>query len=65
MTRIISVIGGKGGTGKTTIASNLSAALSELGQEVIAVDANLTTPNLGLHLGLLLVPNTLHDVLRG
>jgi septum site-determining protein MinD len=29
------------------------------------MDANLTTPNLGLHFGLHLVPNTLHDVLRG
>jgi len=65
MTRIITIVGGKGGVGKTTLVSNLSAALSELGQEVVAVDANLTTPNLGLHLGMHLVPNTLHDVLKG
>lgn len=65
MTRIIGVIGGKGGIGKTTLVSNLSCALANLGQNVIAVDANMTTPNLGLHLGLHLSPRSLHDVLKG
>lgn len=65
MTRVMAVIGGKGGVGKTSLVSNLSAALNDLGQDVVAVDANLTTPNLGLHLGLHLAPNTLHDVLKG
>lgn len=65
MTRIIAVIGGKGGVGKTTLTSNLATALAELGQDVVAVDANLTTPNLGMHLGLHFAPNTLHDVLKG
>jgi cell division ATPase MinD len=65
MTRLIGVLSGKGGVGKTSLVSNLATALTELGQDVIAVDANLTTPNLGLHLGLHLAPNTLHDVLKG
>lgn len=65
MTRFISVISGKGGVGKTTLVSNLSAALAELGQDVIAIDVNPTTANLGVHLGLHLSPNTLHGVLRG
>jgi len=65
MTRVLAVIGGKGGVGKTSLVSNLSAALNELGQDVVAVDANLTTPNLGLHLGMHLAPKTLHDVLKG
>lgn len=65
MTRLITVIGGKGGVGKTTLASNLATALSDLGQNVVAIDANLTTPNLGLHLGLPLAPKTLQDILRG
>lgn len=65
MTRVIGVIGGKGGVGKTTLVSNLAATLSDLGNEVIAVDGNLTTPNLGLHLGLHLSEKTLHNVLRG
>jgi septum site-determining protein MinD len=65
MTRVIVCASGKGGVGKTTLVSNLAANLTELGQQVIAIDANLTTPNLGLHLGLHLAPRTLHDVLRG
>lgn len=65
MTRIISVIGGKGGIGKTTLVSNLSSSLSSMGYKVIAVDGNLTTPNLSLHLGYQLSPKTIHDVLRG
>jgi septum site-determining protein MinD len=65
MTRLIVLTSGKGGVGKTTLTSNLSAALSELGEKVIAMDANLTTPNLGLQLGMHLAPNTLHDVLKG
>jgi len=65
MTRIIVCTSGKGGVGKTTLVSNLASTLTDLGQKVIAVDANLTTPNLGLHLGYHLAPKTLHDILRG
>jgi len=65
MTRVIAIIGGKGGVGKTTVTSNLAAALAKLGNDVIAIDANLTTPNLGLHLGYHLTPRNLHDVLKG
>jgi len=65
MTRVITIISGKGGVGKTTLTSNLASALAQLGQDVIAVDANLTTPNLGIHLGLHFAPNTLHQVLKG
>ncbi len=65
MTRIIAVVSGKGGVGKTTMVANLGAALTKLGKNVIILDANLTTPSLGLHLGLPLYPITLHDVLKG
>ena len=65
MTRIIGVIGGKGGIGKTTLVANLSCALAALGHNVVAIDTNMTTPNLGLHLGMHLSPKTLHDVLKG
>lgn len=65
MTRVIGVIGGKGGIGKTTLVANLSCALAALGQNVIAIDTNMTTPNLGLHLGMHLSPKSLHDVLKG
>lgn len=65
MTRVVAIIGGKGGVGKTTLTSNLASSLSQLGSDVVAIDANLTTPNLGLHLGYHLAPKTLHDVLKG
>jgi len=65
MTRLILLTSGKGGVGKTTLTSNLATALAQFGENVIAMDVNLTAPNLGLHLGLHLVPRTLHDVLRG
>ncbi len=59
------IVSGKGGVGKTIVTSNLAYALTELGQDVIVLDTNLTTPHLGLHLGLHLAPKTLHHVLRG
>jgi septum site-determining protein MinD len=65
MTRIIAIASGKGGVGKTTIVSNLATALAKLGKSVIAVDGNLTTANLGIHLGIPLYPVTLQDVLNG
>ncbi len=65
MGRIIAVASGKGGAGKTTFVCNLATALAKQGKEVVAVDANLTTPNLGVHLGIPLYPVTLQDVLSG
>jgi septum site-determining protein MinD len=65
MTRIIAVVSGKGGVGKTTLVANLGAALVRMGKNVIVLDANFTTPNLGIHLGIPLFPITLHDVLKG
>lgn len=65
MARLITVTSGKGGTGKTTTAINLGAALNGFGKEVIILDANLTTPNVGLHLGAPIVPVSLNHVLLG
>lgn len=39
--------------------------MADFGANVVAVDANLTTPNLGIHLGIPLYPKTMHDVLKG
>jgi len=64
-TRVIGILSGKGGVGKTTLALNLGAAMADFGKNVVLVDGNMTTPNLGIHAGLPLYPITLHDVLRG
>jgi septum site-determining protein MinD len=65
MTRLVCIASGKGGVGKTTVTSNLGAALTQFGSDTIVLDANLTNPNLGFHLGIPLYPKTLHDVLKG
>ena len=62
--KIYTVISGKGGVGKTVSAINLGISISRLGKEVIIVDANLTTPNVGLHLGSPIVPLTLNHVMN-
>jgi len=66
MTRIISVVSGKGGVGKTTLVSNLGTLLHlEFGKNVIVVDCNVTTSHLALALGLYETANTLNDVIKG
>lgn len=65
MAKLITITSGKGGVGKTTTAINLGAALNAFGKEVIILDANLTTPNVGLHLGAPIVPVSLNHVLLG
>lgn len=65
MTRLIAVASGKGGVGKTTTVVNLAAALAGFDKNVIIVDANLTTPNIGLHLGMKYPMKNLHDVIVG
>jgi septum site-determining protein MinD len=65
MTQLITITSGKGGVGKTTTSINLATALNSFGKDVIVVDANLTTPNVGLHLGAPIVPISLNHVLLG
>lgn len=64
MTRIIVIASGKGGVGKTFVTVNVAAALSVFGKDVTVIDANITTPNVGLNLGITKMPLTLHDVLE-
>ena len=63
--KVIVVTSGKGGTGKTVTAINLAASLHALNKNVVLVDANLTTPNVAIHLGAPVVPITLNHVLKG
>tara|TARA_Y100000310_G_scaffold343984_1_gene454373 strand:- start:8552 stop:9310 length:759 start_codon:yes stop_codon:yes gene_type:complete len=63
--KTIGLLSGKGGVGKTSSAVNLSAALNHFGRNVVVLDANLSTPNVGLHLGVPTVPISMHDVLLG
>jgi septum site-determining protein MinD len=65
MAKIIVITSGKGGVGKTTTAINLGAAMNYFGEDVLIIDANLTTPNIGLHLNSPEVPVDLNQVLRG
>ena len=44
-------VGGKGGSGKTTIAGTLARVLAARGQRVVALDDD-STPNLALTVGL-------------
>ncbi len=45
MVRRIAIASGKGGTGKTTIATNLSVALAESGRDVLYLDCDVEEPN--------------------
>ena len=63
MGKIIVITSGKGGVGKTTSAINLGAAINHFGKDVLVIDCNLTTPNVGIHLGSPEVPVTLNHIL--
>ncbi|MEM4259624.1 MAG: P-loop NTPase [Candidatus Woesearchaeota archaeon] len=64
MGRIISILSGKGGVGKTTLAINLSAALHALNNSTMLVDCNFFTPNVSIYLGTENVTYSLHEVLN-
>ncbi|MCX6746963.1 MAG: cell division ATPase MinD [Candidatus Pacearchaeota archaeon] len=65
MRKIIVITSGKGGVGKTTTAINLGAAINYFGKDVLIIDGNLTTPNIGIHLNSPEVPISLNHVLSG
>lgn len=65
MAKIIVITSGKGGVGKTTTVINLGAAMNYFGKDVLIIDGNLTTPNIGLHLGSPEVPINLNHILNG
>lgn len=65
MGKIIVITSGKGGVGKTTTAINLGAAMNYFGEDVLIIDANLSTPNVGIHLNSPEVPVDLNQILKG
>jgi septum site-determining protein MinD len=64
MTRFIGIASGKGGTGKTTTALNLSLSLNQLGYDTTLIDANLATPHVALSLGSPNLPITINHVIK-
>ncbi|MBU1197016.1 AAA family ATPase [Candidatus Micrarchaeota archaeon] len=66
MSRVIGVVSGKGGVGKTTVVVNVGAALAHrFKKRVAVVDCNVTTSHLGVSLGFSYLSKTLNHVLRG
>jgi len=64
--RILTVVSGKGGTGKSTVAVNVGAALALLGRTALLVDADFGLKNLDLYLGVEeLVTGDLSDLIAG
>lgn len=64
MARLIVIASGKGGVGKTTTAINLGAAMKYFNRDALIIDTNLTTPNIGLHLGSPEAPINLNHILQ-
>ncbi len=63
MTRILGIVSGKGGVGKSTVATNLAITLGKLKKNVVLIDCNLSTPHLGHYLGIGDYRATINDVL--
>ena len=60
---LISVLGPKGGTGKTLVSTNLSVALASKGRKVALVDLDLQFGDVGLCLGLA-PERTIYDLVK-
>lgn len=65
MARIIAILSGKGGVGKTTSAINIASSLTLFGRANIIIDADISSPNLSMHIGNPKVTITFNDVLAG
>ena len=63
-TRVISVTSGKGGVGKTNIATNLAIAYAERGKKVVIFDADLGLANVNVVLNVVPKFNLYHVIRR-
>jgi ATP-binding protein involved in chromosome partitioning len=61
VSNLIAVGSGKGGVGKTTVAVNLSIALSQLGHKVGLLDADVYGPNVPLMMGTRQTPTAIGE----
>jgi septum site-determining protein MinD len=65
MPRIVAILSNKGGVGKTSTTINLGTALTYFTRDTLIVDANISSPSIGINLGSPSVPIALNHVLRG
>ena len=61
-TRIIAVTSGKGGVGKTNIATNLGIAYAQMGKKVIVLDADLGLANVNVIMNVIPQYNLYHVI---
>lgn len=62
--RVIGLISGKGGVGKTSLTVNLGMAMNEMGADITLIDADFSASNLGVHLGRYDHPVKIQDALQ-
>lgn len=62
--KIIGILSGKGGVGKTTVAMNLSSALNQLKLNTLLIDADTKMTGMSIQLNMYNYPLTLKDLLK-
>jgi len=64
-TRVVGIVSGKGGVGKTTVAINLATSLAvHYARDVLLIDANITTSHLAVSLGIYKPEIVLNEFLK-
>ena len=61
-TRIITVTSGKGGVGKTNVATNMAISYAQMGKKVIVIDADLGLANVNVMMNLIPQYNLYHVI---